>query len=141
MAGLVTQETNRSVKDFIEGIANASKRADSYVILALMEEIMGQAPKVWGNDKVPDFLIGFGKYTYQRKGKKETFEWFHLGFAPRKTKLTLYLNMDLDKEESLLQELGKCTWGRGCLYIKKLADINLEVLKKLIQKSKDARVQ
>lgn len=139
MAGLATKETNRSVKAFIDNIGNMSKMEDSQKLLSLIQEITNQEPKVWGNEKAPDFLIGFGKYKYHRKGGKEEFEWFNVGFAPRKTKLTLYLNFDISQEEELLDKLGKCKWGKGCLYINKLTDVNVETLKKLIEKSKNAR--
>lgn len=139
MAGLVTKETNRSVDAYIEKVDSVSKIEDSHKLLSILIEVTGQEPKVWGNEKVPDFIIGFGKYKYHRKGGKEEFEWFHVGFAPRKTKLTVYLNFDISKEENLIKDLGKCKWGKGCLYINKLADINIDVLKKLIEKSKDAK--
>ena len=132
MAGLVTKETDKSVEAFIESIQSPSKREDSYKLIKIITELSGFEPKIWGDN----FIIGFGKYSYTRKNGKEEFEWFHLGFAPRKTKITIYLTCDLTKEEELLQRLGKCNWGKGCLYIKKLADIDLEVLKKLIQKTK-----
>jgi len=135
MAGLVTKETNKSVAEFIENIENPSKREDSKTLLHIMEEITGYTPKIWGDY----FIIGFGKYKYKRKGGKEELEWFHTGFAPRKTNLTVYLTFDITKEESLLKKLGKCKWGKGCLYINKLADVNLDILKKLIEKSKYAR--
>jgi hypothetical protein len=139
MAGLVTKETDRSVQDFILSIENKSKQADSLSIVKIMQEVTGKEPKIWGNEKVPDFLIGFGKYAYQRKGSKESFEWFNVGFAPRKTKLTIYLTFDISEEVGLLDKLGKCTWGKGCLYINKLADINLDILKQLIEKGKNAK--
>ena len=135
MAGLATQETNKSVAAFIETIASPTKKADSETLVALMQKITGLPPKVWGDN----FLIAFGKYKYKRKGGKEEYEWFHVGFAPRKTKLTIYLTMDLTQHEDLLEKLGKCKWGKGCLYIKKLADVNMKVLEKLISKSKNAR--
>ncbi|NVK27787.1 MAG: DUF1801 domain-containing protein [Flavobacteriia bacterium] len=134
MAGLITKETDRSVENFIAQVGDASKEADSHVILRMMEEATGLQPKVWGNDKVPDFIIGFGKYSYTRKGSKEEFEWFKYGFAPRKTKLTLYLPLDLTKEK-LIDDLGKCSTGKGCLYINKLRDVDMNVLKELIAKS------
>lgn len=139
MAGLATKETGRSVQNFIESLGNNSKQADSNVILKLMGEVTGYEPKVWGNEKVPDFLIGFGKYKYRRKGSKEEFEWFNVGFAPRKSKITVYLTIDINEEIELLGKLGKCKWGKGCLYINKLADINLDILKQLIEKSKSAK--
>ncbi|WP_299547114.1 DUF1801 domain-containing protein [Seonamhaeicola sp.] len=135
MAGLVNKETNKSVTEYIDSIENASKKEDARTLLSIMQEITGNDPKIWGDH----FIIGFGKYEYKRKNGKETFEWFHVGFAPRKTKLTVYLTFDISQEEKLLKALGKCKWGKGCLYINKLADIDLEVLKKLIEKSKDAR--
>lgn len=139
MAGLATVETDRSVENFISNIGNESKEADSRVILKLMEEATGWKAKVWGNEKAPDFLIGFGKYSYQRKGSKEEFEWFRVGFAPRKSKLTIYLTLDVSQETELLKQLGKCTWGKGCLYLNNLKNINLEALKELIAKSANSQ--
>lgn len=135
MAGLATQETTKSVSAFIDSIENASKQAESKTLLAVFEEITGFEPKIWGDN----FIIGFGKYTYTRKDGKEEFEWFHVGFAPRKTKITIYLTFDISQEQDLIQQLGKCKWGKGCLYINKLADIDLDVLKQLIEKSKTAQ--
>ncbi|MBO6607192.1 DUF1801 domain-containing protein [Psychroserpens sp.] len=139
MAGLATKETNRSVDNFISQIDNASKQEDSKIILELLTKVTGQKPKVWGNDKAPDFLIGFGKYNYTRKGSKEEFEWFNVGFAPRKSKMTVYLTFDINAETELLKQLGKCKWGKGCLYINKVADIDLAILEKLVSKSKTAK--
>ncbi|RNC86380.1 MAG: DUF1801 domain-containing protein [Winogradskyella sp.] len=139
MAGLITKETNRSVSAFIDSIDNQSKRNDSYALLELISSVTGYEPKIWGNEKVPDFLIGFGKYKYKRKSGKEEFEWFNIGFAPRTSKLTVYLTFDINQEEELLQNLGKCKWGKGCLYINKLADVDLNVLKQLVDKSKDSK--
>ena len=133
MAGLVNKETNKSVPELIATVTPLSRREDSKVLLSLMKEISGFDPKIWGDN----FIIGFGKYKYKRKQGKEEFEWFHMGFAPRKTKFTIYLTLDISKEEELLKKLGKCKWGKGCLYINKLADINLDGLKKLLNKSKN----
>ena len=139
MAGLVNKENNRSVTRFIDTIDNKSKREDSFKLLELIEGITGTKPKMWGNEANPDFMIGFGKYTYKRKGGKEEFEWFHIGFAPRKTKLSLYLTTDISQHQDLLQKLGKCKFGKGCLYINKLADVNLDILSQLIQRNKASR--
>ena len=133
MAGLVNKETDKNVSEFIESIPNISKKEDSKLLLNLMKEVTGYEPKIWGDN----FIIGFGKYTYKRKGKKEEFEWFNVGFAPRKTKLSIYLTFDINQESELIQKLGKCKWSKGCLYINKLADIDIYVLKQLIEKSKD----
>lgn len=135
MSGLKTRETDSDVFEWIESIENPSKREDSKALLALMQEITGDAPRLWGDN----FIIGFGKYSYRRKGGKEEYEWFRVGFAPRKTKLTVYLSCDITQHEDLLKKLGKCKWGKGCLYINKLADIDLPVLRQLIEKNKDAQ--
>lgn len=135
MSGLATKETNKSVSAFIETIESDSKKNDSKKLLAIMEHITGFKPKIWGDN----FIIGFGKYAYKRKNGKEEFEWFNVGFAPRKTKITIYLTFDISAEEVLLSKLGKCKWGKGCLYVNKLTDINLDILKQLIEKSKDAK--
>ena len=132
---LATQETDKDVWEYIESIENKSKREDAKTLVNLMQEITGSEPKIWGDY----FIIGFGKYTYTRKGGKEEFEWFHTGFAARKTKITLYLTMDISQEQGLLDQLGKCKWGKGCLYVNKLADIDLDILKKFVQKSSQAK--
>ena len=133
---LATQETDKDVWAYIESIENTSKREDAKTLANMMQEITGCEPKIWGDY----FIIGFGKYTYKRKGGKEEFEWFHTGFALRKTKITLYLTMDITQEQELLDQLGKCKWGKGCLYVNKLADIDLDVLQKLILKSSKAKL-
>lgn len=132
--GLVTKETDKDVMAYIETIDSKSKREDAKTLVAMIQNITGHEPKIWGSNNI----IGFGKYKYRRKGKKEEYEMFSVGFIARKTKLTLYLTTDITKEEDLLSILGKCKYGKGCLYINKLADVDLEVLKKLIEKNKDA---
>lgn len=132
MSGLVNKETHKSVEKYIEGIKSKSKKEDAKILLAVMQEITGYEPKIWGNN----FIIGFGKYKYKRKNGKEELEWFNVGFAPRSTKLSIYLTFDVSQEKAILDKLGKCKWGKGCLYINKLADVDLDVLKQLIEKSK-----
>ena len=131
----LTKESDKSVMDFIESIENESKKKDSHTLLEIMKEITQEEPKIWGDN----FIIGFGKYKYKRKGGKEEFEWFNLGFAPRKTKITVYLTMDVSKQEVLLKKLGKCKYGKGCLYINKLADVDLTILKQLVSLSKESQ--
>ncbi|WP_298895160.1 DUF1801 domain-containing protein [uncultured Psychroserpens sp.] len=135
MAGLATKETNKDVSLFINNIESEPKKEDAKKLLSIMEDITGSKPKIWGDN----FIIGFGNYKYRRKNGKEEFEWFNVGFAPRKTKFTVYLTLDINDHEDLLKKLGKCKWGKGCLYINKLKDVNLEVLKQLITRSKDAK--
>ncbi len=131
---LVNSETNKSVAEFIEAIPNPVRKEDSKLLLQLMQELTGKEPKIWGKS-----IVGFGKYSYQRKNGDE-FEWFTVGFSPTKAHTSVYVMYDLEKEQELLDQLGPHKHGRGCLYIKKLEQVDLEVLKKLILKSKVWRV-
>lgn len=130
---LKTVETTKSVTKFIDSIKDENKRKDSKKLVTLIRKITGKKPKIWGDN----FIIGFGKYKYKRKGGKEEFEWFNVGFAPRKANITIYLTCYLEKEKPLLKKLGKYKAGKGCLYIKSLEDIDMKVLEKLIMKNKD----
>jgi hypothetical protein len=133
MSGLKTKESKRSVTQFINDIEDKQKREDCKVLLKLFKETTKKPAKLWeGNN-----LIGFGKYTYKRKGGKEEFEWFNSGFAPRKSNITLYLSCNLDEKKEELEKLGKVKAGKGCIYVKKLEDINIKVLEKMIKKYKD----
>lgn len=135
MSPLATVETDLSVQAMLEAVEHSGKRQDSQTLLNLMRDITGEEPKVWGEN----FIIGFGKYSYTRKGSKEELEWFNVGFAPRKSKLTIYLTFDIREKQGLLDRLGKHKVGKGCLYINKLADVDLDVLKELIVAAKDSR--
>ena len=126
---LANVETDKSVPDFITAITNKKRQADSQVLLETIQEITGKEPKIWGVS-----IVGFGKYTYQRKNGDE-LEWFNVGFSPAKAHLTLYVMYDINEEGELLNQLGNYRTGKGCLYIKSLADIDMDVLKKLIAKS------
>lgn len=126
---LVNTETNKSVPAFIDAIPNKTRQADSRVMLELIKEVTGKEPKIWGVS-----IVGYGKYKYKRKNGEE-YEWFNVGFSPGKAHLTVYLMFDITEEQELLKELGPHKAGRGCLYIKKLEDVNLEALKKMIAKS------
>jgi len=129
MKKLVNSETDLNVDEFIEAIPNQKRKADSKALLAIMKEITGKEPKIWGKR-----IIGFGKYSYQRKNGDE-FEWFNVGFSPASAHLSLYVMYDLQKETALLEQLGDHKKGKGCLYIKSLAKVDHEALKALIEKS------
>ena len=129
MKTLANVETDKSVPDFINAIENKKRQADSRKLIEIIQEIKGKKPKIWGVS-----IIGFGKYTYQRKNGEE-YEWFNVGFSPARAHLTLYVMFDLTKEQKLLEKLGPHKTGKGCLYIKRLDDINIDVLKKIIEKS------
>ena len=126
---LVNSETNKNVNEFIEAVQNKKRKADAKVLLEVMKEVTGKEPKIWGTS-----IVGFGKYSYQRKNGDE-FEWFNVGLSPGKAHLTVYVMYDIGQETELKEKLGKHSNGKGCLYIKKLEDIDMKVLKKMIKKS------
>ena len=131
MSTLATQPTDLPLAPFIEGLKPNYRKEEATSLVSLFEKLTGEKAVVWG----AYFIIGFGEYSYSRKGSKETHRWFKSGFAVRKNKVTLYLTTDLDLYEERLSELGPHTRGRGCLYLKKLADVRLDVLEKLIKKA------
>ena len=126
---LVNTETNKNVNEFIEAVAHKQRKADSKILLRLIRDITKTEPKIWGQS-----IIGYGNYGYKRKNGDE-FEWFNVGFSPGKAHLSIYLMYDLDDEPELRDALGPHKKGKGCLYIKKLDDVNLNVLKKILAKS------
>ena len=124
-----TQKTNEIVRLFLSSVAEEQKREDSYTLLNLMREITQVEPHLWGTS-----IVGFGEYHYRYKTGREG-DWFLTGFAPRKQALSLYLMCDLSHDGLDFTGLGKYKLGKGCLYIKRVSDINLVVLKKIIQDS------
>lgn len=135
MSGLINKETDQSALEVIEALGNTPKIEDAKKLMQLMQKVTGEEPKVWGKSG----MIGFGKYSYTRKGSKEEFEWFPVGFAPRKSKTSVYLTTDVRKHEDLLNKLGKFSHGKGCLYLNKLADVDLDVLGELIKRSYESK--
>lgn len=129
LAQIKTKQTDSSVEDFIAKIPSEQKRKDSQVILAMMEKAMKQKPKMWGAS-----LVGFGNVRYKSPATGREVDWFKIGFSPRKANLTIYL-IDLKKHADALAKLGKHKTGGGCVYINKLADVDLKVLEKIIAAS------
>src|SRR5690349_15871580 len=128
MADLKTKpEKSKSVKDFLESIPDAQQKRDSYRIAELMTEVAGEEPILWGSS-----MIGFGKYHYKYASGHEG-DSFITGFSPRKSALTLYLFCQVEQQAGLLKKLGKHKTGKGCLYIKKLDEVDIDVLKEMIQ--------
>lgn len=123
-----TQENDASVDKFLAGIQDSQKRADCISVLALMKELTGEPAVMWGAAKV-----GLGSFHY--RGKTTEGDWFNIGFSARKQDLVLYLHCELEKQGALLEKLGKHKIGKSCLYIKKLEDMHLPTLKKLIMKA------
>ncbi|WP_299453044.1 DUF1801 domain-containing protein [uncultured Microscilla sp.] len=129
MTTLKTKPNDQSVEAYIESIADEKKRADCKTIAELMETISGQPPVMWNGG-----IVGFGSYHYKYASGREG-DWFLTGFASRKQSLTLYIMAGFDQYDELMEQLGKYKTGKSCLYIKKLEDIDQEVLKKLIKAS------
>ena len=129
MAELKTTPNDKSVDDFLNGVDNEKKRQDSFAILELMQEVTESEPKMWG-----DSIIGFGNYHYKYASGRDA-DWFLTGFSPRKQTLTLYIMSGFEQYDELLGKLGKHSTGKSCLYIKKLEDVDQDVLRELVSKS------
>jgi len=126
MAELKTKQTETSVEDFLSEIADEKIRRDSERISALMEKATGAKPKMWG-----DSIVGFGSRQLRRAGGRE-LDWMLIGFAPRKTNITLYIMDGFERYDELLAKLGKHKTGKSCLHIKRLSDVDETVLTELI---------
>jgi hypothetical protein len=129
VAELKTKPTQASVKDFLNQIEDEERRHDCFAVAKIMEEITGEKPKMWGPS-----IVGFGTYHYKYASGREG-DWPVAGFSPRKKDLTLYIMMGFEKHSELMQQLGKHSSSKSCLYIKRLSDIHLPTLKKLIKGS------
>lgn len=127
MAEIKTRKTTASVAAFIDGIADESRRKDCKAVLKLMKDATGAPPKMWGPS-----IVGFGDWHYKYATGREG-DWFFAGFSPRKDSLTLYLMPNLDAHAKHLSKLGKHRTGKSCLYIKRLADVDQAVLKRMIE--------
>ena len=129
MAELKTRPTDDDVAAFINNIADEQKRQDSQAILALMQDVTGAEPQMWG-----DSIVGFGSYHYKYASGREG-DWFLTGFAPRKQNLTLYIMAGFEQYDTLLARLGKHKTGKSCLYLKRLADVDPNTLRELVRQS------
>ncbi len=128
VAIIKTQQTAENVKDFINSIENEQQRADSFTLVEIMEKLSGEAPKMWGAS-----MIGFGLKRYKSPNTGREVDWFLIGFSPRKANLSVHLAIDVNQQEETLQKLGKHKTGVGCLYIKKLQDVDQNQLEILIE--------
>ncbi len=124
-----TQKTDASVEDFLRGVSSEKRREDSFTVLELMRDITGEDPAMWGTS-----IVGFGSYHYKYASGREG-EWPLVGFSPRKRNLTLYIMSGFDEYDALLADLGKYKTGKSCLYINKLEDVDLSILRELIKQS------
>lgn len=129
IAELKTKPSDQSVEDFLNSVADEKQRQDSSDILKLMKEVTKAEPKMWG-----PAIIGFGEYHYKYESGREG-DWFLTGFSPRKQNVTLYIMPGFARFDDLMKKLGKYKTGKGCLYIKKLEDVDMGVLRELIERS------
>ena len=125
MAELKTKLNEADVHEFIKQyVDKKQKKKDSFELLQFIQDVTGFEPKMWGTS-----IIGYGTYHYKSERSSQQGDWMLVGFSPRKAAISLYV---YSGQEELLKDLGKFKMGKGCIYIKKLADINQETLKKLI---------
>ena len=129
MSELKTKVNDASVTKFLASVPDEAKRQDAQVLLDLLQKATKQEPKMWG-----DSIVGFGSYHYVGRSGREG-DWFVAGFSPRKQNLTLYMLGGWEQEPELLAQLGKHSLGKGCLYIKRLDDVKVPALKKLVAAS------
>lgn len=126
MAELKTKLTRASVDKFLQAIKDEQTRADCFKISAMMQKATKAEPRMWGTS-----IVGFGHYHYKSASGREG-DWFVVGFSPRKQNISLYLMGGWQGQEELLGKLGRHSTGKGCLYIKRLADVDTKTLKQLI---------
>ena len=129
MAENKTTPNDQDVEQFLNSVVDERKRKDSFTILELMKQVTGIEPRMWGSS-----IVGFGSYHYKYESGREG-DMPLAGFSPRKQNLTLYIMGGFERYDDLLKKLGKHTTGKGCLYIKRLDDVDLPTLKSLIEES------
>ncbi len=126
---LKTKETKHTLAGFLERIEDEERRKDCRTLVRLMKTAAGAPPKMWGPG-----MVGFGRYRYKYASGHEG-EWFLIGFAPRRSELTLYLMGGCQGQGARLKKLGRHKTGKGCLYLRGLADVDLDVLESIIEDS------
>lgn len=126
---LKTKKTEASVEEFLDGIADETVREDCKKIAGMMQKATAAEPKMWGAG-----IVGFGTYKYKNSTSGD-YEWMEIGFSPRKQNLTLYIMSGFTKYDELMAKLGRHKTGKSCLYIKRLSDVDENVLTELIESS------
>ncbi len=129
MAELKTRENDGDVLAFLNAVPDEGKQADARRVMAIMREVTGEEPRLWG-----DNIVGYGHYHYKYASGREG-DWFLTGFSPRKANLTLYITSGFEQFEDLRARLGKHTVGKSCLYVKRLSDLDETTLRELIGRS------
>lgn len=136
MAEPKTQKNEASVTDFINAIADDTKRQDSLKLLEIFAACTGEEPAMWGGS-----IVGYGTYHYKSERSSQEGDWMMTGFSPRKQNLTIYIMPGFAKYQDELAKLGKNKTSVGCLYINKLADVDVNILKKIISDAYQAMKQ
>lgn len=126
-AEIKTKPTEVSVDDFLCTVADEQKRADTVAIIEMMTKLSGEPAVMWGSS-----IVGFGNRKYKSPNTGREVDWMKIGFSPRKANFALYLSANIHEDADTLKKLGKHKTGKGCLYISKLADVDLKVLKSMI---------
>lgn len=137
MSTLKTIVNDASVEGFIDTVSDPQKRSDSIKLLAIFQKVTREKPKMWGSS-----IIGFGKYHYKSERSRQEGDWPLVAFSPRKQNLTLYVMPSFGNLDDLLEKLGKHKTSKGCLYINKLADVDSEILVKIVERAfQEAKTQ
>lgn len=134
LAEIKTKPTTASVTDFINSVPGEQQRRDSFTLLEMMKEASGEEPILWSNS-----IIGFGNKRYKSPKTGREVDWLKIGFSPRKANLSLYISVGIAQHAVALEKLGKHKTGVGCLYINKLEEIDLNVLRGIIETSLSAK--
>lgn len=129
MSELKTTINDANVNDFLQTVPDATKKEDSLKLLQLFTRATGEQPKMWGTS-----IVGFGAYHYKSERSSQEGDWMLTGFSPRKQNLTIYVTNGFDNYGEMLDKLGKYKTSKGCLYIQKLADIDMSVLETLVRR-------
>jgi hypothetical protein len=134
MAELKTKLNNADPEKFVSSIKDPARRRDAQTVMALMRRATGESPRMWGSS-----IVGFGSYHYVYATGREG-DWCITGFSPRKDSLTVYILPGLHLQRGNLKKLGKVTTGKSCIYIKRLDDVHMPTLEKMVkQAGKDIR--
>ena len=125
-----TKANDASVETFLNGVDDEGQRAHAFAVLEIMKRVTGEEPKMWGAS-----IVGFGEKTYKSPATGREVDWMKIGFSPRKGNLSLYILHGSETHPELLEKLGKHKTGKGCLYIKRLSDVDEKVLEKLVRRA------
>jgi hypothetical protein len=126
MAELKTKQTGLSVEDYINAISDKQRQADCMIIMDLLKKITGDEPRMWG-----ETIVGYGNVNLKYESGREV-DWFKTGFSNRKDAITIYSMYGFTTQPELMKQLGKVKDGKGCIYIKKMSDIDLNILEQML---------